>query len=765
MSYFIPSPADRNALSRSLRILDDAPQAARVLRAIDEAADDLSFGSPISAFLNDYHFPAQSEVKDFFSVYLAQSRNAPTDEANLRYHLVNTINRRPPGVPDSEDGTRRTFHGIFEELHRQIEANAVENIPLVNFIVGPTGAGKTAFSKGLFTVCQERFWSNRIVPSRVEFSKFGKANVGAHSESYARDPEFLSFVRRCQLRDLLIYFCSSGQVDRDAKRKIIAKLSLSDSRPQIILQNLVDQTDGIIIDGKAHVLNSSIRRIFEKAVRDLGAQRDSVLYEVTKQLAVRYLVSFDGFDSTKLEHFLFERKRNVPITLIAQMVKGLHEKVVHPEMDICPLESHYLVYLRDTTFAGLKTQIFSSVGGSITYPVYWIVPPSYSALVHNVAAHLTGSRDRLSNQADDLFDDIISEFNEHIFDVLDLDAEKHLPFVFGSSGRRMKSHIRNQLISAVSRVREQQDLRRTRSGIDGKTVWDELVTHRVIKKIPYYMILEDLFLNDARQLIPRLELDAGKVTALLNRDDFTTLIEEVEDTDESSGMFGCLFNYFYRTTIASENDRQPAMLLLIRIHQYVLRNPRCNANEVHEFLKAIGYDVPKQVSDFALCVIIRSEAVKWDSTTGARSIDDVPLFATVTGKIALEKLLYSVSYLSEAILSSIQIDRHLTDALRERVPNNAVWIADCIHNASIALYIIGQIEKIEAARAKENNIGLAAYLLYDRLRKKLESETRHILQANIRSTNERWEKNRTRLNALKERYPGLVILGGDVGPR
>jgi len=759
MPYFIPSPAERDALSRSSRILHDTPQAASVLRMIDDAAEDLSFGSPVSAILNDYHFPAESEVKDFFRVYLAQSRNVPPDEANLRHHLVNTINRRPAGIPDSEDGTRRTFQGIFEELNRQIEANAIENIPLVNFIVGPTGAGKTAFSKGLFTVCQKRFWSHRIVPSRVEFSKFGKARVGAQSDSYARDPEFLSFVRRCQLRDLLIYFCSSGEVARDNKTQIIAKLSLSDSGPQTILKSLADQTDGIIIDGRQHVLGSDVRSVFEKAVRDLGAHRDAVLYELTKRLNVRYLVSFDGFDSTKLEHFLFERRRNVPITLIAQMVKGLHEKVVHPEMDICPIESHYLVYLRDTTFAGLKTQIFSSVGGSVTYPVYWIVPPAYSVLVQNVAAQLTGNQDRLANQADTFFRDIISEFNEHIFDVLNLNAERHLAFVFGSSGRRMKSHIRSLLISAVSRVKDQQDLRRTSSGIDGKTVWNELVTHHSIKKIRHYVILEDLFLNDARQLIPKLELDAGTVSALLDRDDFATLLDKVEDTDESSGMFGCLFNYFYRATIGPEGGRQPAMLLLIRTHQYVERNPRCNADEVHHFLRAIGYDVPKQVSDFCLCVIIRCEAVKWDSTSGARSIDDVPFFATVTGKIALEKLLYSVSYLSEAILSSIQIDRDLTKELRERVPQNAVWIADCIHNASIALYIIGEIEKIEVEKAQQSNLDLSNYLLYDRLRRKLEREAKIILQANVRATNERWERNEARLNALQKRYPGLVILG------
>lgn len=759
MSYFIPSPAERDALSRSSRILNDAPQAASVLGAIDDAADDLSFGSPVSAILNDYHFPSESEVKDFFRVYLAQNRNAPTDEATLRYHLVNTINLRQAGIPDSEDGTRRTFEGIFEELNRQIEANAVENIPLVNFIVGPTGAGKTAFSKGLFTVCQKQFWSNRVVPSRVEFSKFGKARVGARSESYARDPEFLSFVRRCQLRDLLIYFCSSGQVDHDTKMQIIARLSFSDSGPQTVLKSLADRTVAIVIDGKEHILSSDVRSIFEKAVRDLGAQRDAVLVELSKRLSVRYLVSFDGFDCTKLEHFLFERERNVPIALIAQMVKGLHEKVVHPEMDICPLDSHYLVYLRDTTFAGLKTQIFSSVGGSITYPVYWIVPPAYSVLVQNVAAHLTGNRDRLANQADTFFRDIISEFNEHIFDVLDLNAEKHLSFVFGSSGRRMKSHIRSLLISAVSRVKDQHDLRRITSGIDGKTVWNELVTHHSIEKIPYYVILEDLFLNDARQLIPKLELDAGRVSRLLDRDDFKALLDKVEDTDESSGMFGCLFNYFYRATMGAEGSGQPAMLLLIRTHQFVERNPRCNAGEVHDFLKAIGYDVPKQVSDFCLCVIIRCEAVKWDSASGAHSIDDVPLFATVTGKIALEKLLYSISYLSEAILSSIQINRDLTNELRERVPQNPVWIADCIHNASIALYIIGQIEEIEVAKAQESGVDLRDYLLYDRLRKKLEREAKNILKANIRSTNERWEKNEARLIALQERYPSLVILG------
>jgi hypothetical protein len=760
MAHFVPSHARRGKLSRAERIARDYPQAAGAIKAIQDSASDLPFGTPIDRVLGNYHFPSENSVRDFFRVYLSRHPHDPVDDTLVREHLINTINCQRRGIPDDKYRNYSTFMNIFEEFQRQIDKNSAENVPLVNFIVGPTGAGKTAFSKALFTVCQRRFWESRMVPSRVEYSKFGKPRDGGEAIPYERDREFLSFVRRCQLRDLLIYFCSSGCVSREERIKCIAELGLAGSA-DLVLKKLVDRTSTLVFNGNDCVLDGVNRAIFDSAVRDLGDNRDYVLYVLASKLEVRFLVSFDGFDSTKLEHFLFERKRNVPINLLAHMVKGLHEKVVFPEMDDCPLESHYLVYLRDTTFAALRTKLYRKVGGSGPYPVYWIVPPPYSILVQNVAAFLTNNQNSLENLSSVFDEDIVKAFDRSVFDTLGLSASKHLAFVFGSSGRRMKAHIKSLLISALDRManRDEADFTRGAAGIDARTVWRDLVTLHGVRRMPNYAILEDLFLNEERQLVPKLDLASGKVTELLDRNDFDQLLETIIDTDETSGTFGCLFNYFYRMTIGSCKKEQPGMLILIRVMQFISRHPDCNAGEVHDFLHAIGYRVPEQVTRFCLFVVIRCEHVRWDSSTGAHSIDDVPLFITTTGRIALEKLLFSTTYLSEAMLSSLQIDRELAAGLRERVPNSAIWIADCINNASITLYIIGEIEEIEKNAAIDSGVDFTDYLLYERIDAAVSKEAALILQNPTWSMRDRWTENELRLRNLRRRYVGLKILG------
>jgi hypothetical protein len=760
MAHFVPSHARRGNLSRAERIAQDYPQAVGALKAIQDSASDLPFGTPVGRILGDYHFPTETAVRDFFRVYLSRHPNDPVDEAHVQDHLINTINCQQRGIPDDKYRNHRTFMSIFDELHRQIEANAVENVPLVNFIVGPTGAGKTAFSKALFTVCQKRFWENRMVPCRVEYSKFGKPRDGGEAIPYERDREFLSFVRRCQMRDLLIYFCSSGCIPSEEKVECIAGLGLAGSA-DLVLKKLIDRTSMLVLNGNDCVLDGVNRAIFDNAVRDLGDNRDYILYSLASKLRVRFLVSFDGFDSTKLEHFLFERKRNVPINLLAHMVKGLHEKVVFPEMDDCPLESHYLVYLRDTTFAALRTKLYRTVGGSGPYPVYWIVPPPYSVLIQNVAAFLTKNQNALENLSKVFEEDIVRAFDRSVFDTLGLSASKHLAFVFGSSGRRMKTHIKSLLISALDRMadRDGTDFERGAAGIDARTVWHELVTQQGVRRMPNYAILEELFLNEERQLVPKLDLASGTITDLLNRNDFDHLLENITDTDETSGTFGCLFNYFYRMKIGSGKREQPGMLILIRVMQFIARHPDCNAGEVHDFLRAIGYEIPEQVTRFCLFVVIRCEHVRWDSSTGAHSIEDVPLFITTTGRIALEKLLLSTTYLSEAVLSSLQIDRGLTAGLRERVPRNVIWIADCINNASIALYIIGEIEEIENEAAAESGFDFSDYLLHDSIQAVLSKEAKLILQNPTKPMRDRWEENESRLHNLGRRYVGFKILG------
>ncbi|MEI9850322.1 MAG: hypothetical protein WDN24_05000 [Sphingomonas sp.] len=441
-------------------------------------------------------------MKDYFRTYLSES-GGEVDEAMIEARLLDTINRRPPEIEHDTFANDRAFRKIFDELSLQIDSYAVSKVPVVNFIIGPTGAGKTAFSKSLFSVCRRRFWEHLIIPSRVEFSKYDPSAVGTGASGFETDSAFFEFVRRCQLRDLLIYFFISGTYSYAEKHEHVAKLAL-DGNAELVMSGLLEKSDSVFIDDRTGILDSSTRGIFTEAINRLGLDRDRVLYKLSSRLNVRFLVSFDGFDSTKIQHFLFERGRNQPIHYLVRTLKGIHEKVLVPGMGDYTPETHYLAYLRDTTFARFRTEVFSTPGGAIQYPVYWIVPPPYPLLVQNAAIYMTGLRNPADNLSEVFNGDVVSAFDRAVFDDMELDATTHLPFVFGSSGRRMKYHIRHALISALHRNSQNGEFnfKRLSAGISAKSVWLELVSKHGVAKLPNYLILEDLYLNDSRQLIP-----------------------------------------------------------------------------------------------------------------------------------------------------------------------------------------------------------------------------------------------------------------------
>lgn len=760
-TFFTPYAPARDAPTRRQRIVMRYPQADAALRRIEDSAADLPYGSSIDAVLNSYHFPSETDVREYFEVYLQerQGGDGPVDIDLINKYTYDTINLIPDKTVRNKYTTDKAFCDIYEELLRQIQLNADENTATVNLVIGPTGSGKTAFSKSLFTVCMQKFWVNKIIPSRVEYSKY-QIPENADVIGAEADRLFFDFVRRCQLRDLLIYFFISGMLTYDEKLDHIAALkNPALERP---LVDLLEETENIVFDGDTVILDPKIRGRFTLRMRSVKAEdRNRLLYELSTRLGVRFLVSFDGFDSTKIEHFLFEKGLNLPIYYLVRLLKGIHEKAVdisHPSQNV---ESHYIAYLRDTTFNHLKTELIRGIGSKVEYPCYWIVPPKYSQLVSNVARFITRTQNDEENLSTKYSTEIYDVFDREIFPRTGMSANKHMSFIFGSSGRRMKNHIRQTLVSAIHRMSQggNYEFERLSSGTGARLVWQDVVGSDAIKSLQKYIVLEDLFLNDSRQLLPKLELDPGVVTKLIDTGDFDGIIKHITDADELGGVFGCLFNYFYRKTIGSEGKAQPALLLLVRIAQFIEKNPRCNADEVGDFLHRIGYVLSDDALRFCLFVILRSELVKWDGTAGAKTVSDVPLYITTLGSVALNRLLFSITYLSEAFLSSIQIDRKLAGGLRRRDPDLGYWIADSINNASVALMQIRSIEEIEEVNARKSGVEFSAYVLAPRLEELMRREAAAIARSLRGGPQMRFRENAERLRQLRISYPSLVMLG------
>ena len=225
------------------------------------------------------------------------------------------------------------------------------------------------------------------------------------------------------------------------------------SNSQKQLFSILAYTKDMNYDGENVRLDKMVRSTISDLWKPIVSQeRDEILYHLSSVLHIKYLISFDGFDTTRIEHFLFHEVPPTPIHYLIKLLKGLHEKTLLTDLYSRHLEVHYLAYLRDTTFERLRSELFRASGGELDYLDYlryWIVPPQYRLLVRNAARYVTQSDNQNVTLEDTLATDIIYSFGRTVFTHTALSVADQLPFVFGCNARRMKTHIKQSLLSAL----------------------------------------------------------------------------------------------------------------------------------------------------------------------------------------------------------------------------------------------------------------------------------------------------------------------------
>lgn len=754
-----PEPPSTRFMTRQARLAVRHPQASSALNRISDSIKPIKYGEKISRILQNYHFANSLNARTFFSAYLKRHSGKTPDDEMLNKYLLDTINVSLPSLPSGVNSTQGQFELRCDLLIAAINRHEAQSEPLLNFFIGPTGAGKTFFSKSLFTICLGKFWHSRTIPTRVEYSKFEHRD----EDNNINEDRFFAFVRRCMFRDLMIFLFLSKELSVAQRRSFTSEPIFSFEAEAF--ESLHAITDAIDFDGESQNLDAKLRGAIQDAWMEIpDERRDALLYEISSRLNVRFLISFDGFDCVMIEDFLFGRSTPLPILYLTNLLKSLNQKTAFRKIFNLPVRAHFAVYLRDTSFERLKMELLRGVGKSHDFPVNWIVPPRYSELVQNVASFLTGETSGSKNLATTFAQDMHSVFDSYVFRDLKLTAATHLNFLFGSNARRMNHHIYQSLIASLYRasIKGTFDFTRISSGIDARTVWLELVRNHSVRTLPRYQILEDLFLHDSRQLIPRLEVDAKPMAADLLSGNVAGAIRKTRDRDESGGIFGCMFNYLVPIEVTGSDRSLPGLLILIRIVQFVQGHYKCNGAEVCDFIRSIGYSVNDSTVEYFLYVLLRTEMVRFDGSTGNRSISNVPLFVTTRGEIAIEAILRSVTYLSEAILVSLHSDRDITKHLAVRNQDNAVWVVDCVWNASVAIELIRQIELIEDVVAAGNGVNIKPYLLAARLFVDLSDEARTIVGSSAKGSAAAQEAARdllVRISGIKALMPQFRLLG------
>jgi hypothetical protein len=772
MTFFVPHAPSHAASSRQDRIAVRYPGAASAIQRIEESIKSYSYGESVNLILNHYHFVPRPAGEVFFRSYLERRSGAvPSDAAiaAISKYAINMLDN--DAEASGQFKVDRQFQRVFESTMDTVRKNDARQVPTLQFILGPTGAGKTIFSKYFFTVNLNRFWQNAVIPTRIEYSRIANPN-GGRSIS---EEDFYSYARECLFRDTVIYIFLSGCVPAD-KRRAIVENSHTDPVVNESLSALDTLTMGVVLDGSEVFLSTERRNALHGAWSPIPKQlRDQLLYKWASDLKLTFLMSFDGFDCVRIEDFLFAEDPPTPVRFLSKMLKALHEKRGGRQLVDRPMKLHFLVYLRDATFERLRSALFTKISGEIKFPIYWIVPPKYESLVSNVSQSITKTDEQKPLSGDDtsraekardserkyalaLADQFTSElfaaFDKHIFAGTPSHAVDHMGFVFGSNARRMNEHIRQTFLSMLWRASLATGFNFDRSGVGIKALWEELIEKFGPSHLPRYVLYEDLFLGDTRQLKPKLNLNPTEIGEILSTLSVEKAMSKVEDIDETNSIFGCLLNYAVPGVVTGGGTERPAMLILVRIIQFIDFNPRCRAGEIWTFLRKSGYESWTEASlQFCLYILIRTELVKWDGTTTGRSIRDVPLYVSTRGVIAIRKILYSASYLSEAIISCLHNERAVTDNLLPRVDDGSVWAMDCVYNALLAIELFREIETIESEAATHAGVDFRKYQIVSSLSREIGNEARAIVSSafNTSESNaiKRWLQNERSLEELR----------------
>lgn len=753
MAFFVPQPPNTRFLTRKQRLETQFPQSVNALRLISASVNPIKFGENEEKVRDSYHFITEDHAKTFFRSYMRRHFGRAVSEDVVRRNVLDTINLANP-----RSDTDGSIDFRANEIINEITDRAAHEEPVLKFIVGPTGAGKTVFSKTLFTLGRKRFWRSRVITTRVEYSKFEKVN----GDNKINDSGLFEFVRKCCFRDTVLFLLYSESIsDADRERVGIA----APPSCKAVVERLFELKTTLVSNGYTEPYSSEVRHAAETVWMELSEKsRDQLLHHFAKDLSLRYVISFDGFDCVLIEDFLFGTQRSLPIEFISGLLKSIKTKVRKSSIFAAAIEAHFLVYLRDSSFERLKMEIGRGVGKTNSFPLLWIVPPRYENLVFNVAGILTRSRDPAVNLYETYADDVYSAFDRHVFRSMNLDASGYLNFLFGSNARRMNHHIAQSLLAALHRAstRSGTIFPERSSGVDTKTLWQTLVRSHSIADLPRYVVLEDLFLHETRQLYPRLQVNPNQVSSFLRSGDVVAAIMSTRDRDETGGIFGCMFNYLVPFSVTDGVESRPALDALIRIVQFVRLSPKCNGAEVVEFMGKIGFECTPEIVHYLIYVLLRTEMLRYDGSSGSNSIDDVPLFVTTRGEIALDAVLLSITYLSESMLVSLHSDREKTKHLLVRDEDSTMWAIDSVLNASIAVHWIKEIEEIERRQARAANVDFDKYLLGSRLEADLASEANSIL----RSAGSGGSRSQRRLSDIEEKadyisrdFPGFKLLG------
>ncbi len=463
----------------------------RIRKYLRLSKDKIHFGESQDFYQHAYKIVSSESARNYWQAHFELSDDIATDAA-VSARLESTLNVAHSG--DDATSTYQFFRKRSDEFLEYIQEYSSEYYQSYTAIVcGETGVGKSAFSKILFTSCRKRFWSKKIIPCRIEFSKKKNDDLG-------------NFILKCMIRDLSIYLIENNSIFdvmskiddvyqetfpnddeyidsfkrlmsnilhsykkniRDTLEKNIKALrsSLSDQQktqePDLRLiarlhseiSEMTDMMNRDVAPEGLGFMRKFCTDIFAMInLEDVG-HLECALAQVINVYDLQFFMSFDGYD--KIEPYeMGHVELNDDLSQVIAFVNGGYalENQNHDDVQMINLlpglnraKLHFLLFLRDTTCAYAAEMLTAEPLDEQIVKKYWIVPPKYEDIAVRCLDRLLVSfpidlRER--NKSKSSFIALLRKFKCQSFNF----CGGEVSYLFGGNIRKCQRHYHVLLI-------------------------------------------------------------------------------------------------------------------------------------------------------------------------------------------------------------------------------------------------------------------------------------------------------------------------------
>lgn len=707
-----PHPVISGRLSRHAKLSQDFPIASRLIQKIRLQLESHKYGDSFDELDTKYQFIDFMTAKNFLEIHLDGRSSTKIDINYLSACLARTLNiKRKSEIKLS---TTEIFQLRAKDISNDINQIQSKSSPIVNFVIGGTGSGKTSYSKGLFTAGIFEFYNNYFIPCRIEYSHFFDG-VDTFSEE-----KLVNAIKQCMVRDFFIY-ARFGASDNEILTRLADALGkFPELRKNIY--SFISETEGDALERDDYTLRDAHRQ-WSDTIGYLGEIKlaDAVLSFV-RDLDTRFVISLDGFDIVETQDFLIGEYPCLPVDAAVALVTTIAAKAALGEYRFLSMGCHYTIYLRDTTYTRLRIALNSKPGGSYEIEPLWISPPRYAQMSNKVASLVSDSVANLEGDAEDSENDpdenegeaeenVVDEFASKLEKTLKrsigsfVDREgRMIPIeaVFSFNARHMKRHVIRSLIWCMDHIMKHDDefvdrLRRSGVGID--IFWQYVLKNDFFEKLKRYQVIEELFLDETHQLRPHLRSSTSTTENHLNNKRLFEAASSLSDYTETIGFFDCILNYLTKDVICEEEDDcLSALMINVRIVQLIIANEWVDYFQIRDYLFDLGYKIDEVRIKFFIYILLRGEFIRIrDDDEEIHDITDCNFSLSMSGVFLSSRLLFSTTYLGECIMVSMLPRNGIGQELLSRTmqDNKEEWLLSVVVNCIIYVNYLKQIENFE----------------------------------------------------------------------